>query len=67
MSNGKLDKQELERLAPLREGAEMAEEHKRSFTSDEIGLLPLSSFVGKIVLVESDAQLPAAMRSLHQE
>mgnify|MGYP003817590513 CR=1 FL=1 len=67
MSNGKLDKQELERLAPLREGAEVTEEHKRSFTSDEIGLLPLSSFVGKIVLVESDAQLPAAMRSLHQE
>jgi ribonuclease D len=67
MSNGKLDKQELERLAPLREGAEVTEEYKRSFTSDEIGLLPLSCFVGKIVLVESDAQLPAAMRSLHQE
>jgi ribonuclease D len=67
MSNRKVDKELLARLAPLREGADVAEEHKRAFTSDEIGQLPLTAFVGKIILVESDTQLPAAMKSLHQE
>ena len=54
-------------MAPVREGAEMPEEHRRSFTSEEIGLLPLTAFVGKIILVECDRQLHQAMHVLHQE
>ena len=54
-------------LAPTREGAEMAEEHLRSFTTEEIGALPLTAFVGKIIFVESDRQLHQAMKQLHLE
>jgi len=58
---------DLSYLAPLREGAEIPEEHRRAFTSEEIGLLPLTAFVGKIILVECDRQLHQAMHVLHQE
>lgn len=58
---------DLSHLAPLREGAEMPEENRRSFTTEEISLLPLTAFVGKIILVESDRQLHQAMHVLHQE
>lgn len=58
---------DLSHLIPLREGAEMPEENKRAFTTEEIGLLPLTAFVGKIVLVECDRQLHQAMHVLHEE
>lgn len=58
---------DLSYLAPLREGAEMPEENRRAFTSEEIGLLPLTAFVGKIILVECDRQLHQAMHVLHEE
>ncbi|MBI5518997.1 MAG: 3'-5' exonuclease domain-containing protein 2 [Desulfovibrio sp.] len=59
--------QDLSHLAPILEGAEVPEEHKRAFTTEEIGLLPLTAFVGKIILVESDRQLHQAMHVLHEE
>ncbi|SNR86999.1 3'-5' exonuclease [Humidesulfovibrio mexicanus] len=59
--------QDLSHLAPIADGAEMPEEHKRAFTTEEIGLLPLTAFVGKIILVECDRQLHQAMHVLHQE
>jgi len=58
---------DLSYLAPLLEGAEMPEENRRAFTSEEIGLLPLTAFVGKIILVECDRQLHQAMHVLHEE
>jgi len=63
----KIDPAVLKPLAPVREGAEMPEEHRRAFTSEEIGLLPLTAFVGKIILVECDRQLHQAMHVLHEE
>lgn len=63
----KTDPTQIKRLAPVREGAEMPEEHRRAFTSEEIGLMPLTAFVGKIILVECDRQLHQAMHVLHQE
>jgi Ribonuclease D len=63
----KTDPALLKPLAPVREGAEMPEEHRRAFTSEEIGLLPLTAFVGKIILVECDRQLHQAMKVLHEE
>lgn len=54
-------------LAPVREGAEMAEEYLRSFTTEEILTMPLTAFVGKIIFVESDRQLHQAMKQLHEE
>jgi ribonuclease D len=61
------DSAALQLLAPIREGAEMPEEHRRPFTTEEIGLLPLTAFVGKIILVECDRQLHQAMHVLHEE
>lgn len=58
---------DLSHLAPLREGAEVGEEFKRSFSTEEIGLMPLTAYVGKIILVESDRQLHQAMHVLHEE
>lgn len=58
---------DLSHLAPLREGAEMPEENRRAFSTEEISLLPLTAFVGKIILVETDRQLHQAMHVLHQE
>lgn len=63
----KTDPAQIKRLTPLLEGAQMPEEHRRAFTAEEIGLLPLTAFVGKIILVESDRQLHQAMHVLHQE
>jgi Ribonuclease D len=63
----KNDPAALQLLAPIREGAEMPEEHRRPFTTEEIGLLPLTAFVGKIILVECDRQLHQAMHVLHEE
>lgn len=63
----KTDAAVLEILTPLREGAEVPEENKRAFTSEEIGQLPLTAFVGKIILVECDRQLHQAMRVLERE
>ncbi|MDO9082619.1 MAG: 3'-5' exonuclease [Humidesulfovibrio sp.] len=51
-------------LAPVREGAELAEEYLRTFTTEEIGVLPLTAFVGKIIFVECDRQLHQAMKVL---
>ncbi len=63
----KTDAAAIDLLTPLREGAEVSEENKRTFTSEEIGQLPLSAFVGKIILVECDRQLHQAMRVLERE
>lgn len=63
----KTDAAAIELLTPLREGAEVPEENKRTFTSEEIGQLPLTAFVGKIILVECDRQLHQAMRVLERE
>jgi Ribonuclease D len=63
----KTDPAALKLLAPIREGAEVPEENRRAFTAEEIGLLPLTAFVGKIVLVECDRQLHQAMHVLHEE
>ncbi|MDO9083489.1 MAG: 3'-5' exonuclease [Humidesulfovibrio sp.] len=54
-------------LAPVREGAELAEEYLRSFATEEIMALPLTQFVGKIIFVESDRQLHQAMKQLHEQ
>ncbi|MDP3426130.1 MAG: hypothetical protein Q8S17_01960, partial [Humidesulfovibrio sp.] len=51
-------------LAPVRDGAEMPEEYLRSFTTEEIGVMPLTAFVGKIIFVECDRQLHQAMKVL---
>lgn len=52
-------------LAPTREGAEVPEENQRAFVTEEILVMPLTQFVGKIILVESDRQLVQAMKVLH--
>ena len=54
-------------LAPVREGAEVSEEYLRTFTTEEIGVLPLTAFVGKIIFVECDRQLHQAMKVLLDE
>ena len=54
-------------LAPVRDGAEMPEQYLRSFTTEEIGVMPLTAFVGKIIFVECDRQLHQAMKVLLNE